>query len=121
MVTGKRDEANLLRPLAIVNPGFVLHVVGKEFVFLSRGDAPDFVAAKRYPPVNLTVCMRIPSRASNESKASVSITADVRSLSHSRMYAPNLAEVSGTGNPNATEIGPEDFHYAVGDLLEFQL
>jgi hypothetical protein len=37
------------------------------------------------------------------------------------MYAPDLAEVSGTGDPNATEIGPEDFHYAVGDLLEFQL
>jgi hypothetical protein len=37
------------------------------------------------------------------------------------MYAPDIAEVSGTGYPNATKVGPEDIHHAVGDLLEFLL
>jgi hypothetical protein len=37
------------------------------------------------------------------------------------MCTSRLAEVSGTGDPNAAKIGPEDIHHIVGDLLEFLL
>jgi hypothetical protein len=37
------------------------------------------------------------------------------------MYAPNLAEVSGIGDPNAAKVGLKDIHHPVGDLLKFLL
>jgi hypothetical protein len=71
--------------------------------------------------MNPAIRMCISSRACKESQTSVSKTADMRFLSHSCMYASNIAKASWIGDPDAAEVGLEEIHYPVGDHLEFLL